>query len=464
MTTYADATGLDPMTDQDAQLLDDIEAEVRRFCVLPSEHAYVAVVLWAATTHVLNAFDYAARLVARSAEKRSGKSRLGEVLAGLVHDPLRTINASVAYIFRSLDKELPPTILLDEADAIFGTKLKAEQNEDLRGLLNAGHQRGLTYGRTVGPMHVPTEFPTFSMAFIAGIGRMPDTIEDRAVVLRMRRRKHDEPVSPFRQRRDNPPLAALRERLADWAVTAQDQLDGAEPKMPAGVEDRAADTWEPLLAVADLIGGDWPVRARVACLAMVSDADQDEAEQSDGLVLLADIKDRFENLTIGFMPSAVLCTELCQITESPWRDMDLNPSKLGRRLSEYGIRTRHNTDKSARGYRREDFLDAWSRYLPEDDSDTDPGTKASEGVPPRPQGSDLHKRPDTFGSPDTMKASDDFKASRHNRRSEAIGTPSDAFGPHIAGECSLPHCHLPSRPPGGGLCQSCYDHNTRAAS
>jgi len=429
VTTYATGEGLEPMAEDSAtELLDDIETAVRRYCVLPSEHAYVAVVLWAATTHVLNAFDYAARLVARSAEKRSGKSRLGEVLAGLVHDPLRTVNASVSYIFRSLDKEKPPTILLDEADAIFGTKVKAEQNEDLRGLLNAGHQRGLTYGRTVGPMHVPTEFATFSMAFVAGIGRMPDTIEDRAVVLRMRRRKRDEIVQPFRQRRDNPPLFALRDRLTDWAVIAQDQLDGADPKMPAGVEDRAADTWEPLLAVAELVGGFWPTRARAASLAMVSESDHDEAEQSLGMHLLADIKDMFESLTISFMKSDVLCTELCKITDAPWRDIDLNPSKLGRRLSEYGIRTGHNTGKTERGYRREDFLDAWSRYLPEADDDTKPAAKASEGVQPRPQAFDLHKRPDTFESPDTMKASSDLKASGQTRRSEAVWTPLDTIG------------------------------------
>ena len=454
---------LPPETTDPAELLDDIETAVRRYCVLPSEHAYVAVVLWAVTTHVLNAFDYAARLVARSAEKRSGKSRLGEVLAGLVHDPLRTVNASVSYIFRSLDKPLPPTILLDEADALFGTKVKADQNEDLRGLLNAGHQRGLTYGRTVGPMHVPTEFPTFSMAFVAGIGRMPDTIEDRGIVLRMRRRKRDEPVSPFRQRRDNPPLFALRDRLTDWADTAADQLDGADPKMPATVEDRAADTWEPLLAVADLIGGHWPARARVACLAMVSDADQDEAEQSDGLILLADVKDLFERMTVSFMKSDILCHELCQITESPWRDLDLNPSKLGRRLSEYGIRTGHNTGRTERGYRRPDFLDAWSRYLPEDDDNTDPTAKASEGVQPRPQAADLHKHPDTFGTLDTLKASSDLKASGQTRRSEAVWTPPDPFGPlePAKSPCSL--CDQPSDRPGGGLCQSCYDDTSVAS-
>lgn len=362
-----------------AEMLDDIEAAVRRYCVLPNEHAYVAVVLWATTTHVLNAFDYAPRLVARSAEKRSGKSRLGEVLAGLVHDPLRTVNASVPYIFRSLDKTKPPTILLDEADAIFSTKVKSEKSEDLRGLLNAGHQRGLTYGRIVGPTHVPTDFPTFAMAFVAGIGRMPDTIEDRAVVLRMRRRKREELIQPFRQRRDNPLLFTLRDRLTDWAATNQDQLDGAEPDIPVGVEDRAADTWEPMLAVAELVGGHWPARARAACLAMVSESDEDDADQSMGIHLLSDIQDVFGSMSVSFMKSEVLCRQLGGIGEAPWQDIELNPSKLGRRLSEYAIKARHNTAGTERGYRREDFLDAWSRYLPDPDPDTF-DEMASEGV------------------------------------------------------------------------------------
>ena len=457
---------LDALTpDNDpARLLDDIEAAVRRYCVLPSEHAYPAVVLWAATTHVLGAFDYAPRLVARSAEKRSGKSRLGEVLAGLVHKPLRTINASVSYIFRSLDENPPPTILLDEADAIFGPNAKAESGEDLRGLLNAGHQRGLTYGRTVGPMYVPTEFPTFAMAFIAGIGRMPDTIEDRGIVLRMRRRKHGEPVQPFRQRRDNPPLDALRDRLTDWAETAAADLDGAEPKMPPGVEDRAADTWEPMLAVADLVGVDWPARARAACRAMVSDSDDDEAEQSDGMQLLADIKDLFERMaTKSFMQSVVLCSELNKLEESPWSDIDLNPSKLGKKLSPYGIRTGHNADKSARGYRPQDFRDAWSRYLPEADPDPEPSFVVSEGVPPRPQASEQVKRPDALESLDTFKASSDFKASGHNRRSDPLRTPWDAFGRVMATYTPCSQCKGVSNRSGGGMCQPCYDGEQAAS-
>ncbi len=348
------------------QILDDIEAAIRKYCLLPSEHAYVAVTLWAATTHVINAFDHAPRLVARSAEKQSGKSRLVEVLAALVHDPLRTVNATGPYIVRSLGQEKPPTILLDEADTVFGTKWKAEQNEDLRGLLNAGHQRGLTFGRCEGPQHTPVQFATFAMAMLAGIGSMPDTIEDRAIVLTMRRWKPSERVAPFRQRRDTPPLLALRDRLAEWSTTAETDLDGSEPQIPAGVEDRAADTWEPLLAVAECAAGTWPKRAREACAYLVSEFVEDEQSKSVGVMLLADIREVFEVTATKFIKSATLCKELKQLGEAQWEDLDLDPSKLGRRLAEYGITTGHNESRSERGYRREHFLDAFERYLPAD--------------------------------------------------------------------------------------------------
>ncbi|USQ75356.1 DUF3631 domain-containing protein [Ornithinimicrobium cryptoxanthini] len=354
-------------------ILDDSEAAIRKYCLLPSEHAYVAVTLWAATTHVINAFDYAPRLVARSAEKQSGKSRLVEVLACLVHDPIRTVNVSAAFIPSSMALGRQPTILMDEADTIFGRN--ARGNENLRGLLNAGHQRGLTYGRLLGPYR-PVQFPTFAMAMLAGIGRMPDTIEDRAVVLNLRRRKPTEKVAPFRRRRDALPLFELRGQLADWAEAAVVDLDGAEPSMPPGVEDRAADTWEPLLAVADLAGGAWPERARAACQHFVNEFEEDGQSQSEGVMLLADIREIFDVISLRFMQSADLCTRLRDLDDAPWKDLNLNPSKLGRRLAPYGIKTGHNEARSKRGYRRLDFKDAFERYLPAD--------SASEGVQGRP--------------------------------------------------------------------------------
>jgi hypothetical protein len=84
--------------------------------------------------------------------------------------------------------------------------------------------------------------------------------EDRAAVIRMRRRGPGETVAPYRHRRDRPALRQLAADLSAWLRADLDTLEKAEPPMP--VEDRAADTWEPLVAVADHAGHDWPDRAR----------------------------------------------------------------------------------------------------------------------------------------------------------------------------------------------------------
>ncbi|QAY63730.1 hypothetical protein ET495_11270 [Xylanimonas allomyrinae] len=134
-------------------LLERVFDVIARYTVQPSAHAYVALALYAAYTHAAGVFDYAPRLLLTSAEKRSGKTRTMEVVGNLCHAPLFAANATVAALFRSLDT--PRTVLFDEADTIFGTKIKAEQNEDLRGLINAGFQRGTPVLRTVGPNHTP---------------------------------------------------------------------------------------------------------------------------------------------------------------------------------------------------------------------------------------------------------------------------------------------------------------------
>lgn len=413
--TAAEHRGIDlPIPQHGEALLDHVRDAIGTYCILPSPAHLDAVTLWVAATHCLPAFDYATRLVIRSAEKRSGKSRLLEVIDALSHRPLRAVNATVAALFRSLGGEHPPTLLLDEADTIFGSRKVAEQNEDLRGLLNAGYQRGLPVLRTVGPQHEPREFHTFAMVALAGIGAMPDTIEDRAVVVVMRRRKPSEVVKPYRLRRDQPELHRVRDALATWGQTIIDDLMDADPALP--VEDRAADTWAPLVAVADAAGGHWPQRGRAAALALTSEAEEHDREGSMNMKLLADIQEIFAEHGSPFIKSDELCHRLHQVEDSPWKEWDLTPSRLGHRLREYGIRTGHNTAKTERGYRLESFTDAFERY-------TRP--KSSEVV----QAAEYQqKTPDTFKPPDTFKASEDSKSSGYKPRDHAERTPSDTFG------------------------------------
>jgi hypothetical protein len=441
------------MATDSVALLDDLRAAFRRYVAFPDEHASAAITLWIAATHVLPVFEFAPRLVVSSPEKRCGKTRALDIVGGTCHRPLATVNASVAAIYRSINGDHPPTLIIDEADALFGTKKVAENHEDLRALINAGFQRGRPALRCVGPLQIPTEFPTFAMAAIAGIHDMPDTITDRAINIALRRRAPGERVSQFRSRRDGPRLAALRERLAAWASEHLDKLTGAEPEMP--VEDRAADTWEPLVAIADLAGGHWPDTARDACMALVDAAEQADEAQSFGVKLLTDIKGIFADYHTSFISSHDLVRELRDIEDSPWTEFDYNASKLAYRLREFGIKPGHNSAKTARGYNLKSFHDAFRRYTRPDPSE-------------RPkQDSDQHQQADSEKHQTVRNPSEGVRTDGSGRLTDVSNEPEKSA--KIAGHSDFsdvrtvtdapPAKNWPFVPPTGpGRCLECHWH------
>ncbi|TDE33887.1 DUF3631 domain-containing protein [Nonomuraea mesophila] len=349
-------------TPNGAALLDRLRAALTRYVILPSSEAADAVTLWIAATHAQPAWAHAPRLVIRGPEKRCGKSRLLDVVEATCHEPFITVNSSSAAVYRSITED-PPTMLVDEADTIFGPK--ADGNEDLRGLLNAGHQRNRPAKRYDAATNRVESIPTFAMAALAGIGAMPDTIEDRAVVIRMRRRAPGENAAPYRHRRDRAPLRELATDLHQWLRADLPALEEAEPSMP--VEDRAADTWEPLVIVADHAGGGWPDRARAATLQLTAEAD-DNGQTSARVRLLTACRTAFGPDTA--LPTAVLLERLKSDPESEWADhgpAGLTPMKLGTMLREYDIRSaniRFPNGQQAKGYQRADFADSWARYCP----------------------------------------------------------------------------------------------------
>ena len=241
-------------------------------------------------------------------------------------------------MYRSIGmkRKNPPTILLDEADTVFGPK--AGDNEDLRGLLNAGHQRNRPALRYNAANTSVEKIQTFAMAALAGIGAMPDTIEDRAVVIRMRRRAPGESVAPYRTRRDGPALDNLRNRLNQWVRAHLDHLGSAMPDMP--VEDRAADTWEPLLAVADLAGGAWPDLARAACLTADRDPRRQRPTQHPGPPARPTAAPHFG--TAEMLATTDLLDHLKDDPEAPWAtygNTGLTPVRLGALLRDFDIKS-----------------------------------------------------------------------------------------------------------------------------
>lgn len=362
-------TAVTDESDHGWAVLRDVEKFLSRFVVYPGDHERVAHVLWIAHTWFMDAWESTPRIAFLSPEPGSGKSRALEVTEPLVPRPVHAVNATPAYLFRKVsDPEGAPTILFDEIDTIFGPK--AKDNEELRGLLNAGHRKGAMAGRCVikGKEVMTEELPAYSAVALAGLDDLPDTIMTRSVVIRMRRRAPGEVVEPWRLRTCGPDADLLGERLREWAQSVEYRIGSTWPEMPEGVEDRNADVWEALLAVADAAGGLWPDRARRAALAMV--AKSRGRSLTIGVMLLRDLRQVFTEKGLDRIASEELLDELVLLDESPWGDIRgkaLDARGLSRRLAKYGVgpKALRTATGVVKGYEVAGALaDAWERYLP----------------------------------------------------------------------------------------------------
>ena len=346
-------------------LLDAMHGYLARFIAYPSPHAAIAHCLWIAHAHGLDAWESTPRIAFLSPEPGSGKTRALEITENLVPRPVEAVNVTPAYLFRKVaDEAGRPTILFDEIDTVFGPK--AKDNEEIRGLLNAGHRQGAVAGRCVvrGKAIETEEIPAYCAVALAGLDDLPDTIRTRSVLIKMRRRAPGETVEPYRRRDHAPAGHELRDELAEWIMDIESELRRARPDMPEGVVDRDADVWEPLLAIADAAGGEWPKLARVAAVTLVSAAKA--GTPSLGVRLLSDLRSIFEGEDA--MRTSRVIEKLTEIDEAPWGDLrgkPLDARGLSRRLAKYDIKpkTIRTATGTAKGYAREDLHDAWQRYL-----------------------------------------------------------------------------------------------------
>jgi hypothetical protein len=342
-----------------AELLGELEALLSRFVAFPSRHARAAVTLWIVHCHALSAFESTPRLALLSPEKGSGKTRTLEVIQLVAPNPIHAVNMGAAALFRIVADQ-QPALLLDEADTYLGTSV-AKQHEDIRGLINAGHRRGAkayrgeVSGKTVGVV----EFPAFAACALAGIGDLPDTILDRSVIVGMKRRAPEEHVEPFRERVVRAECEQLRDRIAAWADKQIPALQEAWPEMPDGITDRAADVWEPLIAIADQAGGKWPDRARAAAVALNNQ--RAERDPSLGVQLLADCRRILDDHKVDRITTEHLVEALVALEESPWGELRQATRRTRPRISAQALRRpprhpplrrRHQARLPARGLPR----------------------------------------------------------------------------------------------------------------
>src|SRR5215475_5569841 len=319
-----------------------------------------ALALWIVFTYALDAFDVAPILALCSPLKRCGKTTTEDLTAALAQRPLTAASITVAALYRTVE-QFAPTLIVDEADTFLLTNLA------LRGVINSGHTRATAFViRTAG--HEPRLFSTWGARMIALIGRLPATLEDRAIVLPMRRRAPGEAVDRIRRTELQRQLDPLRRRAVRWVADHLAALRTADPAVPDELDDRQADNWRPLLAIAEAAGGVWPNLARAAARTLA--ASVVEADQAAPVQLLADLRDLFATTPADKLATAVILRYLATLEDRPWADYargeSLTPHQLARLLDRFNIKTRQIREGSVtrKGYMRSNFTDAFRRYLP----------------------------------------------------------------------------------------------------
>ncbi len=351
-----------------------ILATLKRFIAFSNEVQAIATTLWVMLSHCYDAADTLPRLAPISPTKRCGKTSLLKLLRRMVRCPLITSNTTPAAIFRRIERD-HPTLLIDELDSF------ADSHDELRGILNSGHDRESAYvDRTVTDNHEPKLFSTWAPMALAKIKDLPDTLQDRSIVIRLQRRKRSDKLTKTTGRNLNKHClfnGEIPRRCARWAGDNMERLKGHEPTIPPGLIDRDEDNWSTMLAIAELVGGHWPERTRAAAIEL---SETDELDQGIDGLLLADIRRAFNHKQIDQLKSSDLVEALRLLEGRPWKDWGRNRNNpglterdLSGRLKPFGIKPDRlhfdgNGEKEMRqrGYRLEWFERAFDTYIGDD--------------------------------------------------------------------------------------------------
>jgi putative DNA primase/helicase len=334
-----------------AELLDDLTALIMRYVVLKKNEAR-AIALWIVHTHAFDLFAISPRLKIQSPEPGCGKTTLLDVLRYLVRNPLLTAHVSAAAVFHAIADDAP-TMLIDEADSSLTTA-------EMLAILNAGHRRN-----DAEVVRADGRYSVWAPAAFATINGVPNQLDDRSISINLRRRRPDEDVDRFLHDHTKS-FRRLQRRTEKWVEENSDALKGAKPDLPDALHNRAADNWRPLLAIADVAGGEWPKLARQAAEALSA---SEAPPQSEGVMLLADVRDILVGQGTDRIWSSDLATALAALEGRPWYDRKghgpITANALAVLLAPYGIRPAdiRKQEVVRKGYRKKQFNDAFARYL-----------------------------------------------------------------------------------------------------
>ena len=344
-----------------AQLLAEVSDIIRRFIVLNNEQAD-AVALWVSFTWFIDVVQVAPLAIVNAPEKACGKSQLLDLMGRISARPLSVANSTTAALFRSIEL-WHTTLLVDECDTFI------KENEELKGLINAGYTRSNAFVlRVVGDDHTPKQFSVWGAKALAGIAlekHLTDATLSRAIVIEMRRKLSHEQVIKLRDAGDGL-FEGIAAKLARFADDYAQQVQIARPTLPDALGDRAQDNWQPLLAIASCAGDEWVTRATAAAVKLSGSGDK---SVSTGNELLSDIQHIFKSKKLDRISTADLIIALVGLSEAPWatwnKGKPFSPRQLARQLGGYGIASKDIRFgySNLKGFEIGQFSDAFVRYL-----------------------------------------------------------------------------------------------------
>lgn len=332
------------------EMAEGIRGLIERHVKFIGSHESGILTLWALSTWVHEYQESTPYILITSPAAESGKSTAMKVLSLVTRKPKFEADLTAANLLKYAHEGR--TLFIDEADEL-------GKDKSFRGIINSGYKPGTTVTRRGEDMN------TYSPKCIAGIAR--DTLPvsgatlSRCINIGLQRAL---PGEVEKLRVNHPATRALVTRITewvkDWALANAEAIAEAAPHIPEGWGNRPAELWEPLFAVADLLGGTWAADSR-RWAAGVENSKEVPADPNAQLV--TDIKAALA----GWKQTAVGTRIKVDDLHKLWLGMPershseaLDKNRFSRRLAAFGLKS--TPDKGSRWYR---VLDAQGGFAPE---------------------------------------------------------------------------------------------------
>lgn len=362
--------------------LRDLQTFLTDYVALSDPQYTLALSLWVIATYLWPDFDAFPYLSITSDTKRSGKTRLAELLSFTCSNPRMLTGATAATVFRLIEDE-SPTLFFDEAES-----QSSEAADTMREVMNSGYRRGQFVPRVSN--NAVKEWPCYCPKVFILIGDVRDTLRDRSIVVRMKRSSVAKRFVYELARGEGNLIGGRIKELADTFKSAimSNYYNHAPLEF---IQDREEEIWMPFFAITETLlpskvldltqcAVDMATEKTVPIRKYVSlrDAEQNaEAEEYRERLLRDMITVMGSHKSI---PTATVVDALRALPAGPWRKFrgeGITHKTLSLLLDVFGIHPRvlrmrpsdkktkgkrgHEPGDTKRGYRREDVEAALHR-------------------------------------------------------------------------------------------------------